>query len=217
MPRISDSRNPSRSGRPKGKAAAFRIHPKIRVRKLESALRQLDTAIELWFADSDAVSVRTLASAAHEVVHFILEKRYPPGLSPDLLFNSLVIRDEGRNQWIRLLKTPQNFFKHADRDPDPEGSIEFAPDDMEVFILATLRGLGHLGVSYSVPQSAFLVLYLCRHPESLTSKGRATYLKGRAAIKLAKITSLSKGEFLQAYRLLRARAKVSKHQSCPPC
>jgi hypothetical protein len=193
----------------KGKAPKHKSPSKIRVKKLEAALRQLDTAIELWFGDGDAVSVHTLASAAHEVVHSILEKRYPPGQGPELLFNSLVIKDEGRSQWIRLLKKPQNFFKHADKDPDPEGSIEFFPDGTEMFILVTLQGLGHLSVSYSVPQAAFLAWYPYHHPELLSSKGRAAYLKGKTAAKLVDIAAVPKGEFLRVYRLLRVRATAT--------
>lgn len=44
--------------------------PIVTVKKLE-AKRQLHTAITLWFADKDQVSVHTLACAAYQIVHDI--------------------------------------------------------------------------------------------------------------------------------------------------
>ena len=188
--------------------------PKIRVGKLEAAVRQLDTAIEFWFSEGDIVSVHTLASAAHEVIHSLHQNRYPPGLSPDLLLDSLVIRDQGSRDWVRLLRAPQNFFKHADKDPDPAGSIEFSPRTSELFILTGIRGLGNLGVALSTPQSAFLAWFALNRPSYLTPKGRKTYLSGVTEAKRAQIVSLPRPDFLRVFRLARERMKLSCER-CP--
>ena len=44
---------------------------KISISKLDAACRQLDCAIELWFADGDPVSIHTLACASHQIIHDI--------------------------------------------------------------------------------------------------------------------------------------------------
>src|ERR1700678_497488 len=90
----------------------------IVIKKLEAAQRQLNCAIELWFREMDEVSVHTLAAAAYQITHDIKVRR---GIQHDLLYDSAIVKDEYRSLWINTMKKAQNFFKHADRDPDPEG------------------------------------------------------------------------------------------------
>jgi hypothetical protein len=65
---------------------------KITITKLDAARRQLGIAISLWFQDGDEVAIHTLACAAHQIIHDI--NRHRGGR--DLLFDSLVFRDEYR-------------------------------------------------------------------------------------------------------------------------
>lgn len=69
---------------------------KVTLEKLEVAWRQIDTAITLWFNDGDPVSIRTLACSAYQIVHDVNQKA---GWR-DLLYDSLVIKDEYRREWI---------------------------------------------------------------------------------------------------------------------
>ena len=85
---------------------------KQQISKIEAARRQLDCAIELWFCDKDEVSIHTLAAAAYQIIHDLKMKR---GELRDLLYDSDMIKDKYRNQPIKVIKRPQNFFKHADR------------------------------------------------------------------------------------------------------
>ena len=87
--------------------------------------------ITLWFKDEDPVSVHTLVFAAYEVFHSVSKKRNPN--RRDLLFDTLWIKDEYRKDWYKIIKKPDYFFKHADRDP--EGVLDFHPDMNEWFIL----------------------------------------------------------------------------------
>jgi len=103
----------------------------ITIGKLEAAQRQLRTAITLWFDDGDAVSVHTLAFAAYEIFHAVSEHRDP--YRRDLLFDTLLIKDEFRRDWNKLVRREANFFKHGDRDA--EAVIDFDPDLSEWFIL----------------------------------------------------------------------------------
>jgi hypothetical protein len=144
---------------------------KITVSKFEAAQRQLDTAIQLWFYDADAVSVHTLAAAAYNITHDIKRHR---GIARDLLYDAALIKDEYRKQWISAMKKQQNFFKHADNDPDPKGTIELHALGNLLFIMIGVAGLQLLGVKPSFQASA-LFLWLTLHDPSLI---KADYLKG---------------------------------------
>jgi hypothetical protein len=113
----------------------------IQLTKLEVARRQLHTAIELWFEERDAVSVYSLAYAAHEVISAVCKSR---GLSIDkLLYESPAIPEDLHTEWREALRQPANFFKHGDRDPD--GDIEFFPQAAEAFMITAIAGLRDLG------------------------------------------------------------------------
>jgi len=96
---------------------------------------QIDTAITLWFNEGDPVSIHTLACSAYQIVHDINQKT---GWR-DLLYDSVVIKDEYRKKWVDTIKRPYNFLKHADKDASD--SIEFDSSTNEVFIMFTCLGL----------------------------------------------------------------------------
>ncbi|MBI4560066.1 MAG: hypothetical protein HY706_20935 [Candidatus Hydrogenedentes bacterium] len=93
-----------------------------KVGKLDAAKRQLVTAIQLFFEREDSVSIHTLTSAAYQLVYDISQDR---GLTSWVRGNPLV-RDEKRKEWQRILGESQNFFKHADRDPNRV--LDFEPE-----------------------------------------------------------------------------------------
>jgi len=118
-----------------GLAMAF-----IRITKMDAAVRQLRTAIRLWFHDGDPVSIQTLLAAAHEIIHVLYKRQ---GLK-DLLFDSSLIKEEYRSTVAKRLKAIPSFFKHAREDP--EGEIEFNPElNYLLIILLTdaLRRMKH--------------------------------------------------------------------------
>ncbi|HEX5806428.1 MAG TPA: hypothetical protein VFY31_08860 [Macromonas sp.] len=87
-----------------------------KVSKTEAAQRQLDTAIDLFFEEGDALSAYTLAFAAFKV----LLNMYPHNQDDDFgeQIDKLIAERIG---WPRFSETA-NFLKHADRDP--EGFLE---------------------------------------------------------------------------------------------
>ncbi len=165
---------------------------KTKITKLEAAARQLDVAISLWFRDEDLIAVHTLAAASHQVVHDIVQQNK----GPDLIFNTLSIKDEYRKGFIRLMKEPQNFFKHADKDP--QGEIDFYHAMPEFFIMMTLVGLEFLKVPYDGYRAAFSHWFTIHHPEVLNEKGMLQHSKlppGASDF----IRSTPKAIFLAAY------------------
>jgi len=83
----------------------------MQISKLDAARRQLDTAIRLYFEESDEVSVHTLAGAAH----VLLTDLHTARNTKTLLHR--YIRPEKIWEFEKAVRKPQNFFKHAADDP----------------------------------------------------------------------------------------------------
>jgi hypothetical protein len=102
-----------------------------KISKVDAARRQLDTAIDLYFNDADALSCFTLAYAGLKVLLDIYPHHQEDGFAKQI--------DEilGKEGW-RHLSGVGNFLKHADRDPD--GVLQkFHPDS--AYTVLGLTGL----------------------------------------------------------------------------
>jgi hypothetical protein len=163
----------------------------MRLSKLDAAQRQLQTAITLWFTDSDPVSIHALAFAAYEVVHVVSKKRNP--YRRDLLFDSDLIKDEYRSEFNKRVKRHAYFFKHADREP--EGIIDFDPAINEWFILYGIVGRRLCGGPPAQEESAFLWWMQLHHPDILTEEGHKALAHRFSTDSLQSIRLLSKADF----------------------
>ena len=170
------------------------------INKLEAACQQLNTAISLWFNDGNAISIHTLACSAHQIVHDINRHRN----GRDLLYDSLMIKDEYRKQANSHLKQHYNFFKHA--DDDPAGTIEFDPIITELFLMFTSLGLELLGHSPDEVRGAFNIYYGLRNPHFLTDKGKAEWIDAIQEESREYVLSMPKRQFFEAYTLFRRRS-----------
>lgn len=98
--------------------------------KLEAARRQLESAIRLFFVFGDPVSIHTLTSAARGLLRDLAKADgREAGLDAGLLAS---VRPEKLKEVRGLLSEAQNFFKHADTDPD--AVLEFNPTTSEAFL-----------------------------------------------------------------------------------
>ena len=102
----------------------------MNVSKIDAAKRQLETAITLYFSNTDPVSVHTLAAAAHEILYVICKARGLESVLKDIAKRK--IRKGKEKEYIDKLHEAQNFFKHGRRDPD--ASHKFKPELTEFFI-----------------------------------------------------------------------------------
>ena len=173
---------------------------KIRVSKLNAARRQLDCAIELWFADKDDVSIHTLAAAAHQIIHDINQQKG----GGELLFDSAKIRDEYRREFISLAKAPMNFFKHANRDAGE--ILEFSPFTSVILMMFSISGLERLGeIANDVEQALFCWLVFHR-PNLITTEYQKVVQERIPVDYHDEIRAISKSEFFRT--IMRARAEV---------
>jgi hypothetical protein len=177
----------------------------IRVGKFDAARRQLRTAITLWFTDGDPVSVHTLAFAAYEIIHAISEKRDP--CRRDLLFDTLIIKDEYRRDWNAHVRRYANFFKHADRDGD--SVIEFRPILSEMFILYAIMGRQLCGEPSSDEESTFLWWFQIHKPKFLTDSGKKLVTDAFPVEDLARVRTFTKREFFETW--MEARRAGKRH------
>jgi hypothetical protein len=164
-------------------------YTKTTVPKLNAARRQLDTAIEMWFTDKDVVSTHTLAAAAHQIIYDI-NKRERAG---DLLFDSIVVREEYRKEFIDRLKRDMNFFKHADKDPD--AVIEFVPITTVLYIIYSLAGLSKLGKNNNDIEQLFMLWLAIHHPSWFQTDYRTKLEKQLKSGILTDIREWEKREF----------------------
>ena len=71
----------------------------MKIRKIDAARSQLDTAIELWFQDADPVSIHTLVYAAHEIIDVVSKEN---GRSDCLIFDSIYVRPDAQKLWLKI-------------------------------------------------------------------------------------------------------------------
>lgn len=93
--------------------------------KLDAARTQLYTAIELFFSSADPVSVFTLVSAAHGVLRDVASARGIKNSFKD----SPLIADSERAAYLKAVHAPQNFFKHANTDPNGRMAFRYKLDN----------------------------------------------------------------------------------------
>lgn len=162
------------------------------VTKLDAARRHLSTAIRLWFADGDPVSVHTLCYAAYEVIHVLSRNA---NRKDKLIFDNDFIKDEFRSEFNLLVKKAPNFFKHADKDPN--GAIEFLPQMSEMFFLFTALGIETMGLKLGGEEKAFLIWLSIHSPEVMVDGAMTKFLEGFPVKTIEEVKVMPKTEFFK--------------------
>ena len=113
----------------------------MQISKLDAARRQLETAIRLYFHTGDPVSIHTLTAAAYQIIRNINQNRGgKKRLQKDLILE--LAKPEFRAELIQKMNAAENFFKHADKDPD--ALLEFNPVQTDIMIQDALESYFHL-------------------------------------------------------------------------
>lgn len=163
----------------------------ITLTKLEAARRQLRTAIELWFADADPISIHALAYASHEILHRIYRKR---GLS-DLLFDTVAIKDEYRSEFAQTLKQSANFFKHANKEDENETrTFKLAANDL--FLLMSIIAIDRMKEQRSDVESAFMFWHFLVKPKWFSNEPHKNDIPVE---RLNRLRKLDKQQFLDSF------------------
>lgn len=106
------------------------------VDKYQAANKQLNTAITLYLAGDDIVSVQTLVGASHNIVHDLVENKYP-----NKSWENTVANDSNMQlrRLLAIAREAQNFLKHA--KSDPSDIITINSDDTEHLLFLVIQNL----------------------------------------------------------------------------
>ncbi|MCR6665860.1 MAG: hypothetical protein NVV69_07615 [Methyloversatilis sp.] len=139
--------------------------PKVEVTKTDAACRQLREAIVLFFERRDLVAVHTLAAASLQVLSDVGKAK---GVTTGMLKHGRYIRDDKKKIWFELINEAQNFFKHADKDPD--GVLDFKPSSTPFYIIDAVLLEGQLRKELSPASNCFLLWFYVAYPDVLTEE-----------------------------------------------
>lgn len=127
-----------------GGNAALTSWPIVQITKLQAAHRQLNAAIRIHFEDGDPVVVSTLAGAAATIFSDLAETRGTR--SWDRL--AMDANKIDQRTYFKVMREAQNFFKHAERDPD--ATLNLNPHDVESIMFGAIFTAGPIdGISTS--------------------------------------------------------------------
>lgn len=137
----------------------------ITITKIDAARRQTESAITMWFFDADAVSIHTLAAAAIGVLHDLGDRIGEPAMT----FNPEYFREEMFEEWKKVAKKAQNFFKHADRKNDPIAVHEFRPSSNEFLLSDCVDTYTRVTDERTPVMRVFWSYFMIHHPEYFQS------------------------------------------------
>ena len=135
------------------------LSEEIIINKIEAACRQLESAITMFFHEWDVISQHTLISAAHGILQDLATRRGIQGGVKD----SPLIRPEKRQEFIKAINLPQNFFKHADRDGDTK--LRFRYNISHFYLFDAVRFFVLLHGSATDKMKVFLMWLQLRYPD----------------------------------------------------
>jgi hypothetical protein len=158
------------------------------VSKPSVATSQLESAIKLWFADGDPVSIHTLAVAAHDCFDALSTFAGKPSMHQQWLKSQSV----RKQKWA---KEPQNFFKHGRRFPNKK--LHYVPYYGELLMYDSCICFEHLIGKVRPLMEAYLLRFLISHPEHLKPGVPLEALVASRSFKLSDVAPLGRPEFLK--------------------
>lgn len=167
----------------------------MKIKKIEAGERQLKTAIIMFFERKDLLAVHTVVGAASSLLCDIAKHKN----IDSILRLSKLVRDNKRGKWISIINEPQNFLKHANKDP--EGEFEFNSFVTEVLIVEGCLLLDNINGSMPIECWSFIAWFALKYPDEMFSD---------EFVALVNSASLPKGSF-DDYELFLESIKRAQH------
>lgn len=114
-----------------------------------------------------------------------------------LLFDTDIVKPEYIGEFVKLIKSNANFFKHADKDPDAEK--EFDPTINIGIMMITIYGLRKLGRQMGDIENTFINWLAIHKRNYFTEK---TFADKIPVDQLQQIRSVSRKEFFDGYEII---------------
>ncbi len=134
------------------------------ISKLDSARRQLDTAINLYFKNAEPVSIHTLTAAAHQILMDLSKLEGIKSIIKDPLF----IKEESRKEYLKIINEAENFFKHAEQDP--QALLKFNPEQSEFLLLDAIEMYMQLTKEMPEDMTIYHVYFRLKYPEIISDE-----------------------------------------------
>lgn len=134
------------------------MKPALNITKLDAAKRQLESAILLYFNYCDPISIHTLVAASYNVLRDLNEKRKGELMLKDCW---QFLDDKEAKTFRRQVNGAENFFKHADKDPN--GAYKFDPQWSEVLLMEASRKYLQLTQEQPPYLNMFLIWFVVNH------------------------------------------------------
>jgi hypothetical protein len=144
----------------------------IYISKLDSASRQLRTAVRMFLQNGEPVSIHVLGCAAQEILESLCKSQGIKSLKLQMVD---LVRPEMKAKFTKISDEAKNSFKHAGRDP--KAITKFNPEISE-FVLWDAVRLHHYLTSEKDPLFvAFNLWIYAKHPDifSLDSEQKGIY------------------------------------------
>ena len=134
----------------------------IRLSKIDAARRQLRVGIRLFFDGGDPVAIHTLIGAASMVISDLAEHQNPIDSWDRVAQKANELKP---GEYFHIMRAPQNFIKHAKKDPDAE--LDFNPAETLDLAFSAAMNLFEFGPLRS-NEFIFLMWFLaCRAPKEV--------------------------------------------------
>ena len=138
------------------------MNPTVKVSKFDAAIRQLDTAIKLFFNESDVVSIHTLTCAAHEILRNLCKAKDIDSLKDEIL---KMVKPEKKDEVRQRLNEAENFFKHSGKDPDV--FLEFKTELTEYLLWDDIKLYAQLSGEQTDNMKIFSTWFFVEHDDLL--------------------------------------------------
>jgi hypothetical protein len=133
---------------------------RVLISKLDAARRQLETAIKLFFASGDFVSIHSLSYAAFTITRNLCDQTNSPASFKKWLADH--IHESQHEELFKRIGEAGNFLKHADRDPT--AILEYIPAQYEMFMALAMKQYETITHEMTLPMTVFKVWFLMNHP-----------------------------------------------------
>ncbi len=141
---------------------------KMKISKIESATRQLDQAIELFFFNKDIISCLTLIWASRLILLDLAKLAWTHNWMQSIIIPEMIWTFEN------AMRKEQNFFKHAEKDGFAD--IEFEPKKIEWLLIDALNIYEQLpNCKHTKNMQSFQFYFIVNNPK-LVNEGKRKIL-----------------------------------------
>ncbi len=159
----------------------------MKINKFDAGIMQLREAIKLFFEQRDPIAIHTVAGAASLLLYNLSEHKD----AENYVRGNPHIREDKKRQWISKINEAQNFFKHADKDPNAE--LDFNPKLTELLIFDACLSVESLTGSMFGEARIFAIWFAARHPDLVLEGSFKDYIKA----------AIDKGLDVDNYEIMR--------------